>query len=191
MKKPGRSRSFGTNTLKGKSVLLGVTGSIAAYKAPELVRMLKKSGADVTCVLTQNGARFVTALTLQTLSQNRVYEGMFDPFAWDIEHISLSQKADIIVIAPATADIIARLACGRADDLLASVVLSARTPVLICPAMNEKMWFHKATQENVRKLKSYGYVFAGPGTGELACGVEGKGRLADFESIVKAIIRLS
>ncbi|MFH1367718.1 MAG: flavoprotein [Elusimicrobiota bacterium] len=175
-------------TLRGKNIVLGITGSIAAYKAPELVRKLKKLGADVTCVLTENGARFVTPLTLQTLSQNKVYVGMFDPFVWDIEHISLSKKADIIVIAPATADIIARISWGRADDLLSSIVLSAKkVPVLLCPAMNENMWNHPATQENIKRARGYGYRIVQPEEGELACGVRGVGRLADLENIVQRI----
>ena len=174
-------------SLKGKRIVLGITGSIAAYKAPELVRLLKKQGADVSCVLTANGARFVTALTLQTLSKNKVYEGMFEAFDWDIEHISLSQKADIIVVAPASADIIARLAVGRANDLLASVVLASKAPVLICPAMNDRMWLHPATQENVKKLRKYNYRVLQPAKGELACGTEGIGRLACLEDIVKKI----
>src|SRR3989339_1852815 len=137
--------------LKGKEIVVGITGSIAAYKAPELVRLLKKEGAGVSYILTENGARFVTPLTLQTVSGSPVYQGMFDPFVWDIEHISLAQKADLIVIAPATADMIARLACGRADDLLSSVVLASNAPVLICPAMNDRMWHHPATYANAQK----------------------------------------
>ncbi len=135
--------------LKNKNIVLGVTGSIAAYKAPDLVRLFKKEEAGVTCVLTRNGARFVTALTLQTVSCSTVYQEMFDTIDWDIEHISLSDKADIIVVAPASADLIARLASGRADDLLSSVILAAASPVLICPAMNDRMWGHPATVANV------------------------------------------
>lgn len=182
-----RSKNYPASSLKGKNVVLGVTGSIAAYKAAELARMIIKKGADVTCVLTENGARFITALTLQTLTKNKVFQGMFDPFVMDIEHISLSKKADIMVIAPATADVMARLSWGRADDLLASVVLATRAPVLICPAMNDKMWLSKATQENVKRLKSYGYHFVEPGKGELACGDEGSGRLANLDTIIEHI----
>jgi len=173
--------------MNGKKIVLGVCGSIAAYKSAELVRAFKKSGAEVTCVLTKNGARFITSLTLQTLSGNKVYEDMFDPFVPDIEHIALSKSADIVVIAPATADVLARLAGGRADDLLASVVLSTRKPVLICPAMNDNMWLHEATKENVKRLEKFGYQFVQPEKGELACGDEGIGRLADIIVIRKKV----
>ena len=173
--------------MNGKKIVLGVCGSIAAYKAAELARAFKKLGADVTCVLTRNGARFITALTLQTLTGNKVYEDMFDTFVPDIEHIALSKSADIVVIAPATADVIARLAAGRADDLLASVVLSTRKPVLICPAMNDNMWLHQATVDNVKRLEKFGYKFVQPAKGELACGDEGIGRLADIKDITAAV----
>jgi phosphopantothenoylcysteine synthetase/decarboxylase len=176
--------------LRTKNIVLGITGSIAAYKAPELIRALRAMGADVRCILTENGARFVTPLTLQTLSCNMVYDGMFDPVVWDIQHISLSRKADVVVVAPATADAIARFADGRADDLLSSVVLATRSPILICPAMNENMWTHPATQENVRRLKKFGYRFVAPEKGELACGVVGGGRLAALDSILQRIVSL-
>jgi len=177
--------------LTGKHVVLGICGGISAYKIPELVRALRKAGAGVTCVLTENGARFVTPLTLQTLSENRVYRDMFEDSGWDIEHITLSKKADLIVVAPATADAIARFAGGRAEDLLSSVILAARSPVLVCPAMNEKMWLHPATKANVDRLKTFGYSFVGPREGQLACGDTGIGKLADIEEIaekIKAII---
>jgi phosphopantothenoylcysteine synthetase/decarboxylase len=179
-----------TAPLTGRHIVLGVCGSIAAYKAPELVRLLRAQGADVQCILTGNGARFVTPTTLQTLSCNKVHEGMFDPVDWDIEHISLSQKADIVVIAPATADIIARCAAGRAQDLLSSVILATTAPVLVCPAMNENMWKHPATRENVARLRHFGYHFVEPGTGELACGIVGAGRLAPLDEIVRNIVTL-
>jgi phosphopantothenoylcysteine decarboxylase/phosphopantothenate--cysteine ligase len=173
--------------LAGKEIVVGVCGSIAAYKAPELVRQLCGRGAGVTCLLTANGARFVSSLTLQTLSRNKVYEGMFDPFVEDIEHISLAKKADLILVAPATADVIARFAAGRADDLLSSTVLAAACPVLVCPAMNDKMWAHPATQANVQRLKSYGYRFVDPEAGALACGTSGTGRLAALDTIVQTV----
>lgn len=176
-----------TSLLKDKEIVLGVTGGIAAYKVPELVRMLRKKQAKVSCILTENGARFVTPLTLQTLSGSKVYEGMFDPFVWDIEHISLAKKADVVVVVPATADVIARLAHGRADDLVCSVVLATEAPVLFCPAMNERMWLHPATQDNAERLVKFGYGMVKPEEGELACGVEGVGRLASLDVIVEAI----
>ena len=182
-----KSNPDSVSDLRNVRVVLGICGSIAAYKSPELVRLLVGRGAEVSCILTANGARFVTPLTLQTLSRAKVYEGMFDSWDWDIEHISLAQKADIIVVAPASADMIARLAAGRADDLLSCVILAARKPVLICPAMNENMWLHPATKENVRRCVSYGYRFTQPQEGELACGVNGAGRLAELESIVAEI----
>jgi len=167
--------------------MLGICGGIAAYKTPELVRALRKARADVICVVTENGLRFVTALTLQTLSNNRVYTDMFDDSVWDIEHVSLAKKADLIVVAPATADAIARFAAGRAEDLLSSVILAARSPVLICPAMNERMWRHPATKANVERLKTYGYHFAGPGKGRLACGDTGTGRLEEIAIVVEKV----
>jgi phosphopantothenoylcysteine synthetase/decarboxylase len=174
--------------LKGKEIVLGICGSIAAYKVPELIRMLKSADARVSCILTKNGAHFVTPLTLQTLSCNQVYQGMFDPVVWDIEHISLAQKADLIAVVPASADALSRFASGRAEDLLSSVILAAASPVLLCPAMNERMWIHPATQANVEHLKEYGYHFVLPEKGELACGVTGVGRLANLETVYRAII---
>lgn len=173
---------------KTPPVILGICGGIAAYKTPELVRLLQAAGKDVACVLTKNAARFVTPLTLQTLSRNKVYEGMFDPFDWEIEHIALADAAGVVVVAPATADTIARLAAGRADDLLSSIVLTTRAPVIVCPAMNEKMWLHPATQKNVAVLKEYGCHFVGPADGELACGAAGTGRLAPLDEIVRTVL---
>jgi phosphopantothenoylcysteine synthetase/decarboxylase len=173
--------------LKGKTILLGICGGIAAYKMPELVRALRKAQAEVVCLVTENGLRFVTALTLKTLSNNRVYTDMFDDSVWDIEHISLAKKSDLIVVAPATADAIARFAAGRAEDLLSSVILAARSPVLVCPAMNDKMWSHPATRANVERLKEYGYNFEGPQNGQLACGDTGMGKLSEIDDIVSKI----
>ncbi len=187
MQNQKRNKSTGRAELKGKNILLGVCGGIAAYKVPEFVRALRKMEASVECILTENGERFVTALTLQTLSENRVYRDMFDDSVWDIEHISLAKKADVIVVVPATADAIARFACGRAEDLLSSVILASRSPVLICPAMNDKMWLHPATQDNVKRLKRYGYIFVEPQEGMLACGDTGIGKLADLSKILKKV----
>ena len=173
--------------LKNKEVILGVCGGISAYKVPELVRALKKKGTSVTCILSANGARFVTALTLKTLSRNKVYESMFEDFEIAIEHIALAKKAAVVVVVPATADVISRLACGRAGDLLTSTVLSTKSPVLICPAMNENMWLHPATKNNAGLLEKYGYKFVQHQKGDLACGDSGIGRLADIDKIVEAI----
>ena len=176
--------------LKSKNIILGVCGSIAAYKVCDIIRGLVKLGANVECVLTNGGSKFITPLTLQTLSKNKVYRDMFEePSSWEIEHISLAKKADIIVIAPATADIMSRMANGRAGDLLSSTVLASKAKILICPAMNANMFGHKATQANISTLKSYEYKFVMPESGELACGDIGGGRLAAVENIISAIIK--
>jgi phosphopantothenoylcysteine synthetase/decarboxylase len=176
--------------LKGKEIVLGICGGIAAYKACELIRMLRAEGAVVSCILTANGSKFVTALSLQTLSRNPVNQDMFDNTVWDIGHISLAQKADAIVVIPATADTIAKFAVGRAEDLLSSVVLATASPVFICPAMNENMWFHAATQRNIDILKSYKYHIIEPEKGELACGTVGVGCLARLENVLEAVKKI-
>ena len=174
-----------------KEIILGVTGSIAAYKACEIIRSLKEEGFEVTVIMTGEAREFITPLTLAGLSRNKVYSRMFsDPQDWEIEHISLADKANLILIAPATANIIAKLACGLGDDLLSSCVLAAQAPVLIAPAMNFNMFKHKITQENIAKLKSAGYKFIGPGKGKLASGKVGLGRLADVEEIVKEVKKI-
>ncbi|MDR0800701.1 MAG: phosphopantothenoylcysteine decarboxylase [Endomicrobium sp.] len=177
-------------TLENKNVVLGVCGGIAAYKSCDIIRQLVKFKANVECILTRGGAEFITPLTLQTLSKNKVHKDIFElPDKFEISHISLAKKADIIVVVPATADIIARLACGRADDLLACTVLASKADILICPAMNTNMFNHKATQNNIRALKNYGYRFVMPEKGELACGDCGDGKLASVEVIVKELLR--
>ena len=180
----------GKNELKGKEIVLGICGGISAYKVPSLIRILKSQGAGVTCILTENGSKFVTPLTLRTLSTNKVYNDMFDAESWDVEHVVLAKKADLIVVVPATADAIARFAAGRAEDLLSCVVLASRSKILLCPAMNENMWLHKATQENVSRLRGFGYLFMDPGKGELACGDTGIGRLPEIQEIVTQIKKL-
>lgn len=165
---------------------MGVTASIAAYKACDIIRSLKEEGFEVTAVMTEEAKEFITPLTLASLTRNKVYSRMFsDPEDWEIEHISLADKADLILIAPATANIIAKLACGLGDDLLSSTILASRAPVLIAPAMNFKMFEHRLTQENIAKLKEIGYKFIGPKKGKLADGRIGIGHLADTEEIVK------
>jgi phosphopantothenoylcysteine decarboxylase/phosphopantothenate--cysteine ligase len=171
--------------LQGKTVVVGIAGGIAAYKMCETVSRLKKAGADVHVLLTENGGRFVTALTLETLSNNRVVTGMFDrDFQYDVRHVSLAKKADLLLIAPATANIIAKLAHGLADDMPTTAALAATCPKLICPAMNEKMLENPATQANIRLLEERGFEFLEPGTGFLACGDTGKGRMAEPADIV-------
>ena len=177
-------------TLENKNVVLGVCGGIAAYKSCDIIRQLVKFKANVECILTRGGSEFITPLTLQTLSKNKVHKDIFElPDKFEINHISLAKKADIIVVVPATADIIARLACGRADDLLACTVLASKADILVCPAMNTNMLNHKATQNNIRTLKSYGYRFVMPEKGELACGDCGDGKLASVEAIVRELLR--
>jgi len=172
-------------------VLLGITGSIAAYKACEIISLLKKESFDVHAILTDEGAAFITPLTIQTLSRNKVFTDMFaPPDDWDPVHISLAEKADAVLIAPATANIIGKLAGGIADDLLTCVVYATKAPVLIAPAMNENMYRHKIVRENIARLKSIGYKFVGPREGRLACGCVGMGRLAGVNDIVAALKRL-
>jgi phosphopantothenoylcysteine synthetase/decarboxylase len=176
--------------LEDKNVILGICGSIAAYKSCDIVRQLVKLKANVECILTRGGSEFITPITLQTLSKNRVYIDMFEIHGkWEISHISLAKKADVIVIVPATADIIARFACGRTDDLLSCTVLASKADILICPAMNDNMFNHRATRKNIETLKSYGYRFVMPEKGELASGDCGDGRLASVEVIIKEILR--
>ncbi|MDR1522690.1 MAG: phosphopantothenoylcysteine decarboxylase [Endomicrobium sp.] len=175
-------------SLKNKNIILGICGGIAAYKSCDIIRQLVKLKANVECILTKNGSNFITPLTLQTLSGNKVHQDLFEEVEnYDVNHISLSKKADIIVIAPATADVIARLAVGRAEDLLSSIVLATNAKILICPAMNCNMFNHKAVCNNIETLKSYGYNFIMPESGELACGDCGNGRLAKVEVIVSSV----
>ncbi len=161
-----------------KSVVLGVTGSIAAYKSAELTSLLVKQGHDVFVVITHEATEFISPLTLQTLSKNPVIMSFFDEKeSWRPGHIELADRANLLLIAPATAHILAELACGLAGHPLAAIALATRAPILIAPAMNGKMWAHQATVENVEKLKARGVEFIGPEEGMLACGYEGLGRL--------------
>ncbi len=179
-----------SENLKGKKILLGVTGSIAAYKAAAWVRNLRQDGAGVTVAMTKAGCRFVSPLTFAALSGNRVFTGMFDASDSEhIPHISLARGHDLILAAPATAGTIARLANGLADDLLATVILATDARVLICPAMNSRMFNHPATQENLARLKGFGYVIVEPSSGSLACGEEGPGRLADWDTVREAMLK--
>ncbi len=175
--------------LKGKKIVLGITGGIAAYKSAELVRKLIKQEACVDVIMTNSATQFVSPLTFQTLSGNPVTTGLFTPYREkEIAHISLAAKADIMVIAPATANILGKAACGLADDILSSVMVACRAPVLFAPAMNENMWKNPVVQRNVKTLRQYCYSFINPEAGDLACGVEGEGRLADPEDIVDEIM---
>lgn len=176
--------------LSGKCVVVGVTGGIAAYKTCEVVSRLKKLHADVRVIMTKNATEFVSPLTFQSLSHNPV---SVDTFAniqtWEIEHIALAQRADVFVIAPATANIIGKLACGIADDMLSTTVMATHAPVLIAPAMNTAMLENAATQQNMRTLSERGMRFIAHGTGMLACGTSGAGRMSEPSQIVDEIVR--
>ncbi|MDR2795461.1 MAG: phosphopantothenoylcysteine decarboxylase [Spirochaetaceae bacterium] len=175
-----------------KNILLGVTGGIAAYKAAEIARLFVKRHISVKVIMTKNARRFITPLTFQTLTKHKVYTDMFeDVFYEDVRHISLAKEAALALIAPATADIIGKLAGGIADDMLSAVVMAmAGKPVIICPAMNTAMWKNTIVQDNVEKLKNHGYTFVGPAEGELACGDTGSGALAEVNGIVNATLSL-
>lgn len=174
---------------KARRIVLGVTGSIAAYKAPEIVRGLVKKGAEVRCVLTPNAAHFVAPLALATVSKHDVAQSLHDPSLWEMAHLSLAGWADLVLVAPATADFLARLAQGRAEGLLDSLVLSTRAPVAVCPAMDAEMWEHPATRANVARVKEFGYRVWGPEKGELASGKVGWGRLIPPDEIVRLALK--
>lgn len=175
-----------------KNIILGVTASIAIYKACDLVRMLKKCGFSVCVVMTKEAEALIKPVVFQSLSGNRVYRGGIfeEQDTWEIEHISLAEKADLVLIAPATANIIAKLACGICDDLLTCTVCATKAKVLIAPAMNENMYKNTITQNNIAKLKSSGYKFIAPQKGLLACGAVGIGCLAETVEIVKEVKKL-
>lgn len=170
-----------------RKILLGVTGSIAAYKACELVRLFVKNGDEVTVVMTDAATRFVSPLSFQTLSRNPVFVDQFaPPVSWKPEHISLAEAADLVVVAPATANTIAKMRYGIADNLLSAVLLATRAPTVVAPAMNTGMWESAVTQENIAALAARGVVVVEPDDGELACGVKGKGRMMEPEAILSA-----
>ena len=172
-----------------KNIILGVTGSIAAFKAAIIVSRLKSLGFDITVVMTQSSQKFIHPLTFRTLSQNKVVTDIFiDESVYNPHHVSIAHKADMIVIAPATANIIGKLASGIADDALTSTVMASNVPVIIAPAMEENMYLNPITQRNITVLKEVGYEFIGPEEGRLASGRTGVGRLADIELIIKAIV---
>lgn len=177
--------------LKGKKIVLGITGGIAAYKAAELTRALIKEGAQVRVIMTKNATEFISPLTLQTLSNNIVYTEIYSPpEQYDMAHIALAEFADAFVIAPATGNIIGKIASGIADDLLSTTIMAAVKPTLICPAMNDKMLANPIVQENINKLKNYKYIIMESGVGELACKTKGAGRLPEIPEIVEEIERL-
>lgn len=171
-----------------KKVLLGVTGSIAAYKSAEIVRRLIEEGVDVTVVMTESAARFITPLTLRTLSKNQVYCSLFQGMdSWEVKHVALAEECDLLLIAPATANIIGKLAHGLADDLLSTVAISVQSPIVIAPAMNDLMYENPVVRDNLKLLKKRGYKIIEPEEGKLADGKIGKGRLADVKAIINEV----
>ncbi|MBQ9211279.1 MAG: bifunctional phosphopantothenoylcysteine decarboxylase/phosphopantothenate--cysteine ligase CoaBC [Clostridia bacterium] len=174
--------------LTGREIVLGVTGGIAAYKSADLVSRLRHLGAKVSVIMTKNATEFVAPLTFQTLSANQVTVDTFQaPEYWNVEHVALAKRAEVFVIAPATANILAKMAHGIADDMLSTTVLATKAPVLVAPAMNTGMWTAEATQDNVALLRRRGVHFVGPGNGILACGDTGDGRMSEPVDIVAAI----
>ncbi len=172
-----------------KNVVIGVTGGIAAYKALDVVSRLKKHNINVDVIMTKSACEFVTTLSFQSLSKNAVIKDMFDePKVFEIEHIALAKKADLLVVVPATANIIGKVANGIADDMLSTTIMATNAKVIFAPAMNTNMYNNPIVKENINKLKNYGYQFINPSTGILACGDVGDGKLADTEEIVEVIL---
>ena len=171
-----------------KKILLIVSGGIAAYRSLDLIREIKRRGDDVTCVLTKSATQFVQPLSFGALSQNKVYTNLFDlESETNIGHIKLSRNADLVVLAPATANILAKIAYGISDSLATSILLANNKPLLIAPSMNVKMWNNPSTKNNIEKLKKYGHIFVGPDEGEMACGEVGSGKMSKVEDIYKEI----
>ena len=172
-----------------KCVVVGVTGGIAVYKALDIISKLRKADIDVRVIMTKSATEFVTPLSFQAMSQNMVITDMFsEPKAWEIQHISTAQRADLMLIAPATANIIGKVANGIADDMLSTTIMATKSKVVFAPAMNTNMYENRIVQNNIEKLKDYGYEFIEPASGRLACGDIGKGKLADTEEIVEAVL---
>ncbi|MDR1135070.1 MAG: phosphopantothenoylcysteine decarboxylase [Clostridiales Family XIII bacterium] len=171
------------------NVLLGITGSIAAYKAADIANILTKSGYSVKAVMTKAAMEFISPLTMQTLTKHKVYTDMFEPMAYeDVRHISLAKEADLILIAPATANFIGKVAAGIADDMLSTIVMAAGSAgVIICPAMNTAMYENPILQAGIEKLEGLGYLFVEPKESLLACGDTGKGALADVNVIINTV----
>lgn len=172
-----------------RCVVLGVTGGIAVYKALDVISALRKKDVDVRVIMTKSATEFVTPLTFQSMSQNIVTTDMFaEPKAWEIQHISLAKRADVFLVAPATANIIGKVANGIADDMLSTTIMATRAKVVFAPAMNTNMYTNPIVQENIAKLKKLGYEFIEPASGRLACGDEGKGKLAPASDIVEKVL---
>lgn len=174
-----------------KHILLGITGGIAAYKACDIIRLFIKAEYDVTCVMTDNAQKFITPLTIETLSKNKVVTDMFElPEKRELLHISLAKKADVFVIAPASCNFIGKLANGICDDMLLTTVMATKAPVIIAPAMNTNMYDNPLTQKNIKKLEELGYKFIGPEQGLLACGTCSKGHISEPQKIVDMTLEL-
>jgi phosphopantothenoylcysteine decarboxylase / phosphopantothenate---cysteine ligase len=176
--------------MEKRKIIIGITGGIAAYKIPELVRIFIKAGHDVRVAMTGNATRFIAPLTLETLSKNRVITNMFEGNTDPLAHITWGQESDLVIIAPATANFLAKAAHGIADDFLSSMVVATTAPILICPAMNSEMYANSITQENIKKLNDKGCVIMKPGEGELACNTEGPGRLPDPADIAEQAFKI-
>ena len=176
-----------TSPLDGKTLALGVSGSIAAYKAADLTSKLRKAGANVNVVMTESATKFISALTLGTLSHNPVLSSFWDEEGWQPGHIELADKIDLLLVAPATAQQVGNYANGLAPDLLGAIYLATQAPVLLAPAMNGKMYEHEAVQKNLETLKGRGVEIIEPVVGELACGYEGIGKLAPLELIAERV----
>jgi phosphopantothenoylcysteine decarboxylase / phosphopantothenate---cysteine ligase len=176
------------NNLNNKKVLLIICGGIAAYKSLEIIRLLKKSGAIIKTILTKSGAEFVTPLSITSLSQSKVYQDLFSiEDESEMDHISLSRWADLILIAPATANTISKLANGNSDDLASTVALASNKRIFIAPAMNVRMWCHLSTRQNIAKLKTYNYRLVGPEIGDMACGEYGEGKMSEPKKIINEL----
>ena len=174
--------------LDGKKILLIICGGIAAYKSLELIRLFKKKNASIKTILTKSGSKFITPLSISSLSQEKVYTDLFDAKnESEMDHIALSRWADFILIAPATANIISKLSYGLADDLASTVVLASNKKIFLAPAMNVRMWEHPSTKENLNKINSYGYQVIGPEIGDMACGEFGKGKMTEPNEIINTI----
>ena len=173
------------NNLDNKKILLIICGGIAAYKSLELIRLLKKDGVSIKTILTKSGAEFVTPLSITSLSQSKVYQDLFSiENETEMDHISLSRWADLILIAPATANTISKLATGISDDLASTVTLASNKKIFIAPAMNVRMWEHQSTKQNITKLKTYNYELVGPEIGDMACGEYGEGKMSEPKKII-------
>ncbi|MFH1479545.1 MAG: flavoprotein [Candidatus Omnitrophota bacterium] len=177
---------------KQKRVLVGVTGSIACYKALEIIRGLRKKNISIEVVLTKEAEEFIKPVLFQALSGNRVltHDLFVMPEEWAIDHVALAERIDLLAIVPATANIIAKAAAGICDDMLSCAICTTKTPILFAPAMNSNMYDHKVTQDNIKRLKALGYYFTGPIKGKLACGDEGIGHIQEVDKIIEEVIRL-